>query len=118
MTAGELMDLPSIDSTHQNKSLSQDSFLHENKLEESKIGSENETHGYMATPDEETLYNSIKKNGVRSPVSLQFYDDTDTPYIDNGNHRVASANDINPNMYVPIDYLSLSDKWKLGMDLS
>ena len=49
------------------------------------------------------LYDSIKANGVSKPV----YVSSNSKYsqaIPDGHHRIASANDIDPNMLVPVEH--------------
>ena len=53
------------------------------------------------------LYESIKEHGVQSPVRVhdRYVDTEGIPTIINGHHRIAAANDINPNMEIPIQYV-------------
>lgn len=49
------------------------------------------------------LYDSIKANGVSKPV----YVSSNSRYsqaIPDGHHRIASANDIDPNMLIPVEH--------------
>ena len=54
----------------------------------------------------DTLANSIKREGVQNPVTLQTKDLTFgmRPEVFGGHHRIATANKINPNMLVPVSY--------------
>ena len=57
------------------------------------------------TSNNTNIYDSIKEKGVQEPVVL----DPDAAsrgkgYLVNGHHRVAAANDIDPNMEVPVRY--------------
>lgn len=52
----------------------------------------------------ETLMSSIKRQGIQNPVKLRFSDRDKTWVITDGQHRVVAAHDINPDMYVPVEY--------------
>jgi hypothetical protein len=67
----------------------------------------------------EGLYNEIKNEGVQSPITIgqhpfrvasgRVYDyfpgaDYKGPVIEDGHHRIAVANDINPNAEIPVKY--------------
>ena len=56
--------------------------------------------------DPDTLENSIKREGVQNPVTIQPKDLTFgyRPEVFGGHHRIATANKINPNMLVPVEY--------------
>lgn len=113
MTAGELMEHPAGD--FDGRSMFDEDDGAAGKLYESKIGSKKSTHGYRAESGEETLYKSIKREGVLKPVNLTFAnDDDEVPTIDDGHHRVAAAYDINPNMYIPVDYSSGWSGWSFS----
>lgn len=56
------------------------------------------------TNEGETLMNSIKRQGIVQPVRLKFSNKDKTWVITDGQHRTVAAHDIDPNMYVPIDY--------------
>jgi hypothetical protein len=45
------------------------------------------------------LYDSIKAHGVTEPVYVSKHN-----IVSDGHHRIASANDIDPNMLVPVDH--------------
>lgn len=81
--------------------------LNARKLIESKIGSASNTYRDAPT-GKDTLYESIKKEGVTSPVSLWVtpQDGEWRTMINDGHHRVATAYDINPEMWVPVQYRS------------
>ena len=110
MTAGEMMDLPSGDSP-DGSSMNQNAKLHEQKLHESIIGGERHTHGWEVHPDDEedTLVESIREKGVTKPVELMLLRGSSTPVITDGNHRIAAANSINPNMYIIPKYMDLPE---------
>ena len=72
------------------------------KLKESKTGSEY----YTDAPKKKgkpSLYQSIKKEGVRIPVNLKIRKNNDVQ-IDDGHHRIVAAHDINPDMEIPVRY--------------
>lgn len=67
------------------------------------------------------LYDSIKKHGVINPVPLGFTDQAAEPkispllfgksqYVIGGHHRIAAAEDINPNMEIPVMYYGFKDE--------
>jgi hypothetical protein len=117
MTAGELMNVKAGDSPGM-QSLTEASDLRKRKLSESKRGTAEESFIH-SKEGEETLYESIKKEGVRNPVTLTVnkeWGQVGDPSIGrwapvnwnetllNGHHRVVSANDINPNTFIPVRY--------------
>ena len=51
--------------------------------------------GVTAQPGEETVYQSIQRQGIRTPVALR------NNTLIHGHHRVIAANDIDPNTEVP-----------------
>ena len=83
--------------------LSQSPHVRSRKLAESK-----EYAGWDAKPKQkESLYDNIKKRGVSSPVELKLPRKNGlSPNIQiwDGNHRVVAANDIDPNMEIPVRY--------------
>lgn len=74
------------------------------KIKQSERGRVHNTHNRPAPEGVETHYESIKKNGVKTPVTLD-WDYNENPAISDGMHRVYAANKINPNMEVPVNYL-------------
>ncbi|NBX50731.1 hypothetical protein EBT25_12520 [bacterium] len=103
MQAKELMGMPAGDL--QGSPLA-GSYLASKKLRESKEGSATGTRlGVLG--DQPTLYDDIKKRGVQSPVTLEMYpgDTSWNVQIMDGHHRVATANDIDPNMHIPVQYV-------------
>jgi hypothetical protein len=102
MTAGELMDHPSGDTDYHEPMSENFTGLFEEKLEESIHGPETGTHGFHAFDGEETLYNSVKKHGVKNPVEISYSGDKEM--LTDGHHRVAAAYDINPQMFIPVTY--------------
>lgn len=89
--------------------------LQEYKVGESlEPGSAGSTHRPGNSGTDETLYDSIRDKGVRSPVGLLDARDRDTAqYVDrdlyyysqvltDGHHRVFSAAEIDPEMLVPV----------------
>ena len=75
--------------------------MYAKKLQESK------KYGWNGNTSKDTLYQNIKKTGVKSPVSLRLKNLSGLPgpQINDGHHRIASAYDIDPNMEVPVHYL-------------
>ena len=98
LPAHVLMGYPSAESK-QGLSLSEDKALHDEKLRESKANS----WGYP-------LVREIKeKRGIEEPVEVWLNPPNSVGTagkhtIMDGHHRVTSANYLNPNMEVPIDY--------------
>jgi hypothetical protein len=84
------------------------------KLQEAKRGSSRDTNEVVETIVKNgwdpvpTLEESVRKEGVRSPIFLQEFSKTRTddskPEVRNGHHRVAIASEINPNMLLPVDH--------------
>ena len=56
------------------------------------------------TNEGESLMDSIKRQGIVNPVRMRFSERDNTFVLTDGQHRVVAAHDINPNMYVPLDY--------------
>lgn len=52
----------------------------------------------------ESLYDSIKQEGVKTPITLRFRNKENDIQIDDGHHRIVSAHDIDPNMEIPVRY--------------
>lgn len=117
MTAGELFGIPSSDSSGFH-SLANDAGLQNRKRYEAERGYAHESRIPLrqdsAEFNEKTLKQSIAEEGVKSPVELHFIPKSLTKkrgdgtrvMLANGNHRVVAAHDIDPNMYVPIEYHS------------
>lgn len=102
MQARELMDLPAGDSAYG--SLSTDTNLNARKLKEASEWSPKGKHTYV-DKGEETLEDNIRKHGVKMPVTLSVpYFKGDEPMIDDGHHRVAVANKVNPESWIPVQY--------------
>ena len=72
------------------------------KLQESKSGAAAGAYLPKKT-GQESLYDSIKKEGVRSPIALRVR--KNGVQINDGHHRIASAHDIDPNMEIPVRYV-------------
>lgn len=81
--------------------MNQSPNVYTKKLRESK-GSSSSSAFFAKKPGEDSLYESIKKYGVRQPINLKVL--KDYIQIDDGHHRLASANDIDPNMEIPVTY--------------
>jgi hypothetical protein len=91
LPARELMKYPSEES-EQGLSLSEDTELHEDKLGES-----------MNSMDGLWLLSDVKKHGVTDPITIKI-SPSGKQTIDDGHHRIASANHVNPDMEVPVRY--------------
>ena len=59
---------------------------------------------YETINEGETLTDSIKRQNIKNPVLLAFSNKHKKWVIGNGQHRAVAANDINPDMYVPVSY--------------
>lgn len=102
MTARELMDMPAGDDLEEWRPMSQNKDLFYEKLGESM---------------DSDLSESIKKEGVKEPVTLEFFSRKhhDT-VISDGHHRIASAFSANPDMIIPIEYGDDKYLYNLGTD--
>jgi hypothetical protein len=59
--------------------------------------------GYERHQESESLYDSIERTGVQKPIHLgRQFGLENKPQVVGGHHRLASANDINPDMLVPV----------------
>lgn len=83
--------------------MSQAPGLFKSKLHESKVGSAASTM-FSKKRGKDSLYQSIQKEGVKTPIRLRMHQETKTEQINDGHHRVAAAYDINPEMYLPVSY--------------
>jgi hypothetical protein len=70
--------------------------LRQEKLEQAKSTSQNND---WVSDSGETLYDSIKRQGVQSPI--EFIQDIHPSYLAEGHHRLIAAHDIDPNMMIP-----------------
>lgn len=106
--AKELMDYPTFEWQFLHPTtLRLDRNLRHHKLKESKTGHEYNTQaeiGSKNNKEKPSLYQSIREKGVQSPISLTFNRKLQQNTIDNGHHRIVAANDINPEMYLPVRY--------------
>ena len=102
--AHELMDIPSRDvddglelrDKYLPKTLSEDDDIRHEKIEEA---------------EDSGLMDSVRDHGVLKPVNLGFVNPVKENiktskelYILDGNHRIAAANEIDPNMHIPVTY--------------
>jgi len=104
MQAKELMNVHTLEATqwgNHYRTMNDDSSLYLSKVRESVSGYEHDTYN-TAKKGQENLYDSIKKEGVKSPVTLS--DRAGLLNIENGHHRIAAANAINEDMYIPVRY--------------
>jgi hypothetical protein len=61
--------------------------------------------GGPSRPFKKTLYNSIKERGVSEPVRLMHREDESlSPEVANGHHRIAAAAEIDPEMLIPVEH--------------
>ena len=95
---GDLMGNPNVEFADN---VDQDKDIMPQKLGASKSTS---FGGYGQAGD--SLYDSIKKHGVRAPVAIVF-PTPDKAWVMGGHHRIAAAHDIDPNMEIP---------WKGGIN--
>lgn len=105
MQSKDLMNIPSGEYFAGGKTLADNPELQQQKLTRSKTSSIYDKH--TTDSDKSTLYDSIKDKGVTSPVSIGLNRENDgklTEYLSDGHHRATAANDVNPEMYVPVKY--------------
>ncbi len=106
MPAKNLMEVPSGD-TGVYKSLSESIGVFVDKLAESKAGhwEHARTPLNLSAERPDTLFESIEKKGVQDPVSIRFSPNNEgKATIIDGNHRIASAYVVDPNMEIPVRY--------------
>lgn len=112
MTAYELFThVPSGDAFGMTLAESADLALQ--KLEEARSGDVYTTK-FPAFLGDDSLYDSIVKNGVTTPVTLAYEGfvvdrmpehHKGKAFILNGNHRVVAAYNIDPTMLIRVEYL-------------
>lgn len=87
--------------------LSKSPGVYKQKLQESK-----ELNYYFGKQHKggESLYDNIKREGVKTPIILRFRNKENDIQIDDGHHRMVSAHDIDPNMEIPVMYHSTVKK--------
>ena len=51
-----------------------------------------------------SLYDSIKREGVHTPIFVGSSQYVPRPVVTNGHHRLAAARHLNPNQFVPVEY--------------
>jgi len=84
------------------------------KLREAKTGAiRNARYQPTRVRKGASLYDSIKREGVKKPVELIRNFDSSVFHpkgyqLNEGHHRVAAAADIDPNMLVPVEH----DEWR------
>jgi hypothetical protein len=77
------------------------------KADEGRTGlSGNSRNEAFSVDSPDTLENSIRREGVQNPVTLEPKDLTFgyRPEVFGGHHRIATANKINPDMLIPVTY--------------
>ena len=96
MQAKELMDLTSGHTEGINQDYlpySQSPGVYRQKLAESKV---------RPKIGQGSLHESIQESGVKVPVRIRTHEGKEQ--INDGHHRIAAANDIDPEMYLPVEY--------------
>lgn len=105
--AKELMDYPSGDFNGSSLSLMA-SVRNTRKLNEAQTGNRwAGSHAYTMGEGETSLYDDIAANGVKNAVTLDathHWSGRDKPLVTDGNHRIAAAHAIDPEMMVPVRY--------------
>lgn len=82
------------------------------KADEGRKGlSGNSRNEAFSVDSPDTLENSIRREGVQNPVTIQPKDLTFgyRPEVFGGHHRIATANKINPDMLIPVEYADRFD---------
>lgn len=109
MQARELMDTNTREWQSEQdmapRTMREDLGLYIGKLREAQAGSEHNAFTGKKR-GKRSLYQSVKEEGVQIPVTLGYDKRTDQSTISDGHHRIASANDVDENMYVPVRYSS------------
>lgn len=102
--AKELMDTPTREWLSEpfmpSRTMREDLGLYIGKLRESQTGSEHDVHTSKKRGGK-SLHQSVKDEGVKHFVTLKQGKQT---LINNGHHRIAAANDVNPDMFIPVRY--------------
>ena len=101
----DLMNIPSGEYFGAGKTLAENSEMRQQKLRRSKTSSIYDKHA--TDSDKSSLYDSIRDKGVTTPVVIGLNRENSgklSEYLADGHHRATAANDINPEMYVPIEY--------------
>jgi len=79
----------------------------EQKLEESH-NTVSSGSGETAPDGVNTTYESVKKYGVQNPVRVKQHGEGNYTLV-HGHHRVYSANDIDPEMWIPLRHGPITD---------
>jgi hypothetical protein len=66
-----------------------------------KLKDSQHTQSYDGTS---SLYDSIKRQGVHTPIFVGSSRYISRPVVTNGHHRLAAARHLNPNQFVPVEY--------------
>ena len=101
----DLMNIPSGEFYGAGKTLAENSAMRQQKLRRSKTSSIYDKHA--TDSDKSSLYDSIRDKGVTTPVVIGLNRENSgklSEFLADGHHRATAANDINPEMYVPIAY--------------
>jgi len=106
MPAHRLMSMRSGDTRFDQEGnrlrLGDDDDTHREKLMEAKTGSMRDARA-TSNDSRFTLFSSIKKHGISDPVRVGWGASGEHQIWD-GNHRIVSANHIDPEYEVPIEY--------------
>ncbi|NDB59809.1 hypothetical protein EB001_15385 [bacterium] len=97
MQAKDLVNIEAGD-TAGHGTLANNAWLRQRKLEQSKV---------RYSHEDKSLYDSIKEKGVMSPVGINLHKNQSGRVVErlsDGHHRTTAANDINPEMYIPVEY--------------
>ena len=91
--------------------------LHSEKMTKGDLDPEYESHGSLMrnklqSAYEEGLVHSVAQRGVQNPVRV----DWDKNTLLEGHHRVAAANRVNPESWVPVRAISDKEYWESGND--
>lgn len=87
------------------RTMREDLGLYIGKLREAQAGSEHDAFTGKKR-GKRSMYQSVKAEGVKNPVLLGYDKRTGQSTIRDGHHRIAAANDVDENMYVPVRYSS------------
>jgi hypothetical protein len=75
--------------------------LWERKLKESQNKHWNVSRGHKTLWEGQGLHESIAAEGVRTPVRILNHDDDNVTVLQ-GHHRIVAANDVDPEMLIPV----------------
>lgn len=58
----------------------------------------------MSFDGKTSLYESVKKEGIKEPLSVETTPHVDRPILVNGHHRLAVSQNLNPKQFVPLEW--------------